>query len=474
MIQEPTLEFYFYFLRRIEGDSSEAAQELRLAFEQELRALLAHLRDETGQTISFQRWAEEDNSRRVSQLILTTGWLNSTLRTGLSCFAAAYIYGDVYCIQTGYGQSGEAGPEVFTDLQQAAWEPSTVNHLLGTSSYLCGITSGEVRTLAADVLATYTSAKPGAVTSTHFSDIDATLYGVLEQPFVSVLFYPNAEREAQAGEAILNNGAPRFEAYKHKIDRQLTWCTENGRVLAEQGNALSTLLDKLELEAFAGDKTLARQLARQFRVYEHNLEMLSERQTTIETNLHNLAIVLGEFGSVTEDNFLAAVQDRLWERRTELEEALDEAARVRARAETEIQALAARLGLKHPAELLERSEEPAQAGMLISQSGFPGVLPPYESELPFPAFEVALGQVIELQDIDINILKHIYRGYKKLMVLKEFRGGATSRHTLLMRPTGQDGYEKALRVAKIGSASELLIERNNYRQYVGDTLPFFT
>lgn len=473
IIQEPTLEIYFYFLRRVEGDTLQTIQECRVAFQQEIQRLLAHLEQMTGQAIPFHEWAEDDNSRRVSQIIQNTGWLDG-IQAGLSCFAATYIYGDVYCLQTGYCQSGQAGPEVFVNLRQLAWKPFDLDHLLGSSNYLCGITTEKDQETAVETLKIFANGKFEDVISTHLHDLDASLYGVFQQPFVTALFYPNEEREAQIGTTVFNNRAPRLEVYKHKIDRQLAWCTENFGILSAQSQTLDALLIEIDLDAFKIDKALARQLVQRFRVYEGNLEILSERQMTIETNLHNLDVVLKEFGPLTEDALLHTIQENLWERRGQLEQTLDAARRIRGQTELAIQAVVTRLGLQRPAELFEQMQETVPTEKLIRQDGFPGALPPFEKDLPLPEIEVASEQAIALNDADVRILQHVYRGYKKLIILKEFHGGATCRHALLTQPIGQDGYERALRVSKIGAASGLLTEQINYRQYVGDTLPFFT
>jgi hypothetical protein len=471
MIREATLECYFYFLRRVEGDTAEATRARRAAFERELVALLTHLGHLSGQTAPIWSWQEEDNNRRASQFIGSTDWLDSALQDGCSCYAAAYIYGDVYCIQAGYCQEGQAEPDIFASLRDWGWEPSGSEDLLGSSSYLCAIAPGEDAAQAAQALAAFMGENLGNILSTRLVDFDAWVYGTPEKPSGMVLLYPDTESEAQVGRVLLNNCFPRWEVYRHKVDRQLAWCEDNFAILSTQGRALDGLL---ESHLLVSNKLQAQRLARQFRVYESNLETLAERQMTVETNLHNLDVVLREFGSLAEDHLLDGVEDRLWGRRQQLEETIDQAERIRHRAEAALQAIVTRLGLQHPADLLEGADDPIRGDGIIQQVRFPGALPPYEAVLPFPKIEIALGQMIGLDEADIHILQHVYRGYDRLRVLKEFHGGATCRHALLTQPVGMDGYDKALRVSKIGAALELLTERNNYRHYVGDTLPFFT
>ena len=168
MIAEPTLEHYIYYLRRVEGDNVRAIQERRVAFEQELRGLLVHLEQLSAQPIPPWEWPEETQDRHVSQRIVGIDWLNNEA-TGRSCFVEARTYWDVYWVQVGYCQKGQAGPGIFASMRDEAWQPAITDHLLGISVYLCGIGADEmdVDGLADQTIAAYTGKTPGTMVSTH-------------------------------------------------------------------------------------------------------------------------------------------------------------------------------------------------------------------------------------------------------------------------------------------------------------------
>jgi hypothetical protein len=165
MIAEPTLEHYVYYLRRIEGDSPGDVQDRRAAFEAEVHSLLAHVAQLSGQAVPAWTWPEESPDRHISQRIGRTGWLESA-SSGRACFVEARTYGDVYWLQVGYFQKGEAGPEIFAALREGAWQPSAAEHLLGASTYLCGIACDVTDDLATRVLAGYAgTSAPGIACS---------------------------------------------------------------------------------------------------------------------------------------------------------------------------------------------------------------------------------------------------------------------------------------------------------------------
>ena len=273
MIAEPTLEHYVYYLRRVEGDTHKAIQEHCAAFEGELRALLAHLECLSGQAIPTREWPQERTDHRISQFVVRTDWLENPA-TGRLCFVAACEYGDVYWIQVGYAQRGQAGPESFASLRDDVWQPSIVEHLLGSSVYLCGIVADQRDELATQALAAYTGDSLSPIVSTCLSDDRARLFGSPQQPYAAALFYPDAECEAWAGEAILNNVVPRLELYRHKADRQIGWCEENLAVLSEQEEELHDLLRQLSgappADTSASGMELLRQLVQRYRAYDGN------------------------------------------------------------------------------------------------------------------------------------------------------------------------------------------------------------
>jgi hypothetical protein len=477
MITEPTLEHYIYYLRQVEGDNTKAIQEHRTAFEEELRSLLAHLECLSGQTTPAWEWPQESQDRHVSQRIVRTDWLDNP-ETGRSCFVEARTYGDVYWLQVGYCKSGQAGPEIFASLRDEAWEPLATDHLLGSSSYLCGIAADEVDELAAQAIAAYTDDTPGTILPTHLADCCAGLYGSPRRPYVTVLFYPHEECEDWAGRTILNDVALRLELYKHKADRQLAWCEGALPLLSEQERSLRDLLDEVKRTS-PTDPKLLRRLILPHWVFESNLGMLAERQTTVEINLENLDTVIEDLGPVAGDRFLGSVRDRLLQRQRQLEADLSFADQFRRQADAAINAFKVLLGLDR---LIELRAEPGDA-VLIERAGWPGAPPPVEAEIDAltprqkPSQPVTHPQInapphIPLTVQDKALLRHVYRGFGQVLVEKEFGGGYGGARVLLALPVTTGDLPAARRVTKLGPASGLRRERDNYEQYVEDFLPF--
>lgn len=477
MIAEPTLEHYIYYLRRVAGDNSKAIQERRAAFEGELRKLLAHLERLSDQAIPAWEWPQESKDRHVSQRIVRTDWLDNPM-TGRSCFVEARTYGDVYWLQVGYYQSGQAGPEIFTSLRDEAWQPSAMGHLLGSSDYLCGIAAGEMDELAAEAIAAYTGDASSKTVSTHPANCCTRLYGSPQQHDVTALFYPNAECEAWAGRTILNDIAPRLELYKHKADRQLAWCEENLPLLSEQEGLLRDLLEETN-QALPADPELLRRLVQLYRVFNGNVGMLAERQTTIEINLGNLEAVLEDLGPLVEDHCLGPVRDHLRRRQKQLEADLKYADQAQQQADAAISSLRLELAL-------DRLFEP-QGGtgdaVLIEPAGWPGTPPPVEAAIDAiiphtkPSQPVLYPRIsapphISLTARDKALLQGVYQGFGQVLVEKEFGGGYGGARVLLVLPVTAHGMPAARKVTKLGSAPELRRERDNYEQYVEDFLPF--
>jgi len=506
MIAEPTLEHYIYYLRRVEGDNRKAIQERRAAFEEELRLLLAHLEGLSGQPIPTWEWPQESEDRRVSQRIVRTDWLDNS-DTGRSCFAEARTYGDVYWLQVGYYQQGETGLEIFASLHDTAWQPSAADHLLGSSTYLCGIATDEVEESAVRALKAYTGDAPGTIRPTRLANGRAGLYGSSQQPYSTVIFYPNEASEKWAGYTILNNIALRLELYKHKTDRQLAWCEHNLPILSEQEQVLRGLLEKVGQPSPADVETVRRVL-QLYRVFNGNAGMLAERLVTIRTNLDNLDIVLEELGALAEDRLLATVRYHLRQRQKQLETDLTFADQLRQQAERAVGALGAELALHR---LLDLRAEPQDA-TVIRWAGWPGTPPSLESEVPpitpypplppqaviprilqfvgrflksiatqlKPSRPLPYPQIIPSLDISLtaleeNLLQHVYQGFDEVLIEKEFGGGYSGTRVLLalpVAPTEAGSLRAARRVTKLGPALELRGEQDNYTQYVQGFLPF--
>ena len=485
MIAEPTLEQYIYYLRWVEGDSTRATHQRRAAFEGELGTLLAHLERLSGQPIPTWEWPQESEDRDVSQRIVRTDWLDNP-HTGRSCFVAARTYGDVYWLQVGYCQSGqEIEPEIFASLRDEAWQPSAADHLLGSSTYLCGIAASPGDELAAQVLKGHIDNSLDTLVSTRLANGCVGLHGSSRQPHVTVLLYPDARWEEWAGRVILNDVALRLELYKHKADRQLAWCEESIKMLSRQERSLRSLLERANRApatgASRGDVELWQQLVRLYRVYNGNAGMLVDRQTTIEINLNNLDAVLKELEPLTEDRFLGPSRDRLRRRQKQLETDLKYANQPRQQAEATINALIATLGLNRLASLrrVPGNED------IIAPAGWPGTRPQVESEMDgltlrpkptqiviYPRVEVSTNIKERLAAEDRAFLRQVYRGFRRVLVEKEFGGGYGGARVLRILPITTNDYSAARKVTKIGPAAELRKERDNYVKYVEEHLPF--
>lgn len=480
MIIEPTLEHYVYYLRRVESDNLKAVQERRATFEEELRTLLAHLERLSGQTIPKWKWPQESENRRISQRIVRTGWLDNPT-TDRSCFVEARTYSDVYWLQVGYYQQGETEAETFADLCNKAWQPATTDHLLGSSTYLCGIVTDQMDDLAIQTLTVYTNSASDTILSTHLANGCVRLYGLPHDPYVAALLYSDAECEAWAGQTIINDAALRLELYKHKVDRQLAWCEENLRVLSEQEQALRGLLEQVN-DALQGSAQLLQQLARLYRVFSGNVGMLTERQMTIGINLDNLDAVLEGLKPLVKDRLLGATRDRLRKRQAQLEADLAFADHSRQQAERTISAFTVEMAL-------ERSISPPKIpsdAVLIQPAGWPGVHPLFESEIEvltprskpsqsaaYPRIEVSPRITKRLSAEDKALLQQVYRGYGRVLVEKEFGGGFGGARVLRVLPVTSNGRSSARKVTKIGPVTELREERDNYVKYVEEHLPFY-
>lgn len=499
-VAEATLEHYIYYLRRVEGDDSKAIGKRRAAFEEELRALLAHLERLSSQSIPAWEWPQESEDRHISQRIMRTDWLDNP-ETGRSYFAEARTYGDVYWLQVGYYQQGKTNPEIFASLHDQIWQPSATDHLLGGSVYLCGIAADRLEDLAAQALEAYTGAPSGAIISTRLANSRAGLYSSSEQPYVTALFYPDAESETWVSHTILNDIALRFELYKHKADRQLIWCKENYPILSEQEQSLRDLLKQTDSVPSA-DPNLLRRLVQLYRVYNSNVGILIDRQLTIAVNLDNLDTVLDEVGPLANNDLLSNIRSQLRQRQAQLKTNLQYADQLRQQSESTINALRIELELDH---LEVEQAEPGEAD-LIERGGWPGASLSVESDFPSltpdplflrilrlmgqffqslimqfkPPQSVTYPQITPMLDVSLkapeeNLLQHVFRGFGQVFVEKEFGGGYSGTRVLLtlpVIPASAGGFRAARKVTKLGPTLELYRERDNYAQYVQDFLPF--
>lgn len=478
MIFDPTLEHYVYYLRRAEGDNRKTSQKRRDAFDGELRTLLAHLERLSGQTIPIWAWPQESEDRRISQRIVRTGWLDNQV-TGRSCFVEARTYGDVYWLQVGYYQRGEIGPEIFASLCNEAWQPSATDYLLGSSSYLCGIAANNANDLAAQALTHYAGEVVAPIVHTQTTNGRANLYGSHTHPLVTALFYPNAEGEKWAGQTFLNDIAPRLELYKHKTDCQLAWCEKNWPILSEQEQLLRDLSDEATAMTSAPPELL-RRFIRLYRVFNANVGILADRQTTIEINLDNLDVVTQELGKPAEDHFLGSVRGQLRRRQEQLEADLKYADHTRQQAADVINVLKTELGLNQLVTL----QMDVENVMPLESAGWPGLPSTVEAEIAaltprhkasssaiHPQIEVS-PRLQQMTSEERMLLQKIYRGFGRILVEKELGGGYSGTRVLLTLPVTDTGLSAARKITKLGTALELRQERDHYEQYVEDFLPF--
>lgn len=469
MIGESTLEHYIYYLRRVEGDDHQAIRERRDAFEKELGALLTHLERLSGQVMPAWEWPEESQDRFASQFIVRTDWQEDD-QSGRARFVAACVYGDVYWLQVGYAQRGQAGPEIFTRLRDETWQPFATEHLLGSSVYLCGIAADASESLAADTLKAYSGDATGAIHAAHLANGCAGLYGSPQQPYATAILFPDEKCEAWAGHTILNNIAPRLELYKHKADRQLTWCRANWPTLTNQEQELRRLSTQT-IQLSPSNLEPLQRLIQLYRIFGDNVSTLIERQIVIGINLDNLEAVLEELEPLAEDDLLSATRDRLRQRLRQLETDLRLADQTRQKTDTAINTLRTELALGRLVDLqLTTGKATPEIGH-IARTGFPGASPQSESIVPCP--RVSTPTRISLATQDKTLLQHVFRGYDKVLVEERFSGGYSGTKVLLTLPV-KGGLNAARKVTKLGFTLELRRELENYEQYVKPFLPFCT
>lgn len=477
MINEPTLEHYLYYLRRVEGDNLKTVQVRRMAFEGELRSLLAQLERLSGQAIPMWEWPQEREDRRVSQRIMRTDWLENPV-TDRAYFIEARTYGDVYWLQVGYSQKDQAEVEIFAGLADEVWQPFVTEQLLGVSAYLCGIVTDPMDDLATRALAAYTGEAAGSLLSTYLANGKAGLYGSSDQPYVTALFYPDEKAEARVGQTILNDIAPRLELYRHKANRQLAGCEQNGLVLSKQERTLRDLL--AQAQATSVNTNLLRQLIRLYRVFNSNVGMLVERQATIDINLGNLDMVLEELEPLGGDHLLRSRRDHLRRRQAQLKADLTFADQARQEADRAINTLQVELGLDRLISLPVESDNP----VLLESSGFLGTAPSLEGEIEaltgrskpapaviYPQVEVS-PRLQPLTATETRLLQHVYRNFGRVLVEKAFTGGYSGTRVLLILPVTKDHRGAARKITKLGPALDLRRERDNFQEYVEDFLPF--
>jgi hypothetical protein len=271
----------------------------------------------------------------------------------------------------GYFQKGEAGPEIFAALREGAWQPSAAEHLLGASTYLCGIACDVTDDLATRVLAGYAGTRaPGIACSRRADNTGGCVrfYGRPDQPYTVALFYPDVDAEGWASRHLLNDSVPRLELYRHKADRQLAWCEHNGAVLREQELALRGYLEQVNGMPSLGVQWL-RQLVRLYRVFDTDVGMLAEREATIGINLDNLDTVLKELQPLAEDYLLGPGRDRLRMRRKQLEADLKFANHARQQAAATIDRLKFELALDRVAVPEQETSGPPATTIRPRKSG---------------------------------------------------------------------------------------------------------
>ena len=88
-----------------------------------------------------------------------------------------------------------------------------------------------------------------------------------------------------------------------------------------------------------------------------------------------------------------------------------------------------------------------------------------------PLPEVVSASGIPLTNDESASLQEVYPDYQQIVVEKEFGGGYSGTRVLLVLPVDRDGRRVARYVTKLGPASELSRERNNYQRYAGRALP---
>ncbi len=86
--------------------------------------------------------------------------------------------------------------------------------------------------------------------------------------------------------------------------------------------------------------------------------------------------------------------------------------------------------------------------------------------------EVRKSSNINISSIEESLLRNIHSGNQIIYIEKEFRGNYGGAHVFLILPVNADGSRDARLITKIGSAAELIHEKENYSQHVAFALPF--
>lgn len=120
---------------------------------------------------------------------------------------------------------------------------------------------------------------------------------------------------------------------------------------------------------------------------------------------------------------------------------------------------------------MQESPVPPSDHLRDTMTGSPNRQPDCDPPQPGPLPRIDLPSDIELSELEITLLQHVHRGYGEVLVENEFGGGYSGTRVLLVLPVNADGRRSARKVTKLGPASELRRERDNYNKYVGDDLP---
>jgi hypothetical protein len=114
-------------------------------------------------------------------------------------------------------------------------------------------------------------------------------------------------------------------------------------------------------------------------------------------------------------------------------------------------------------------------GIVVSPPASPEPDVPVAPEsLPLPGLlpQVNAPPHIVLTEQEKALIQRVHPGCGKVLVEKEFGGGYSGTRVLLTLPVAADGRRAARKVTKLGPASALRKERDNYERYVGRDLPF--
>jgi len=90
-----------------------------------------------------------------------------------------------------------------------------------------------------------------------------------------------------------------------------------------------------------------------------------------------------------------------------------------------------------------------------------------------PRVEVSTNIKERLTAEDKAFLRQVYRGFRRVLVEKEFGGGYGGARVFRILPITTDDCSAARKVTKIGPAAELRRERDNYVKYVEEHLPVY-